>query len=115
VATQHGLCDLQTRCEEIAENRRRPKFSNPVLLADAFSFFCVFSALFLAAAQAANEARAGSVSSMIMKSKVNITTKVLGGHGRVMVLSFEVKSDYWARKSYYSPDFARICTATEKD
>jgi hypothetical protein len=28
---------------------------------------------------------------------------------------YEVKAGYWARKSYYLPDFARICTAIEKD
>ena len=49
-----------------------------------------------AAAPAANEARAGSVSPKIMKSKVNKATKVLGGHGRVTVLSLEVKAGYGA-------------------
>jgi hypothetical protein len=49
-----------------------------------------------------------------MKSKVNIATKVLGGHGRVTVLSLEVKAVYGARRSYDFPDFARICTAIEK-
>jgi hypothetical protein len=49
-----------------------------------------------------------------MKSKVNKAMKVLWGHSRVTVLSFEVKADYGARKSYDLPDFARICTAIEK-
>jgi hypothetical protein len=49
-----------------------------------------------------------------MKSKANGTMKVLGEHGRVTVLSLEVKADYGARKSYDLPDFARICTAIEK-
>jgi len=49
-----------------------------------------------------------------MKSKVNKATKILGGHGRVTVLSLEVKADYGARKSYDLPDFAQIYTAIEK-
>ena len=57
---------------------------------------------------------AGSVSPMIMKTKVNKATKVLGGHGRVTVMSLKVKADYGARKSYDLPDFARICIAIEK-
>ena len=51
---------------------------------------------------------------MIMKTKVNKATKVLRGHGRVTVLSLEVKADYGARKSYDLPEFARICIAIEK-
>jgi hypothetical protein len=59
-----------------------------------------FQHFFKAAAPAASEARAGSVSPKITESKVNEATKALGECGRAMALTLEVKAEYWARTSY---------------
>ena len=67
-----------------------------------------------AAAPAANEARAGSVSPKKKKCNEREAKIVLGGHSRGTVLSREVKADYGARKTYDFPDVVRICRSIEK-
>ena len=62
-------------------------------LADPFQHWSLFTTFFKRRTQQLMK-RAGSVSPKIMKYNVNEAKKVLGGHGRVTVLFFEVKADF---------------------